>query len=47
MIGCVLLMYIGARLDAPWWYYALLGVYAVAQIVKLTLRTAEVTRNGK
>lgn len=35
LLLCVLLMYVGAKLDAPWWYWTLIGVLAVAQIVKI------------
>lgn len=47
MIPCALLIYVGAVLNAPWWYYVLLGVYAIAQIVKYTVKLMKVGKNGE
>ena len=33
MISVILFIYIGIRLSAPWWYYALLGVVSLFKIL--------------
>ena len=47
MIGCILLIWIGSVLNAPWWYYALLGVYAVGQILKYGISVGKGIRHGE
>lgn len=34
MIACACLIWVGWKLSAPWWYYSILAVCAVTQIVK-------------
>lgn len=35
LIPCALLMYVGAKLTAPWWYWVLIALLAIGQIVKI------------
>lgn len=34
MITCACLIWIGWKLSAPWWYYAILAGYVLIQIIK-------------
>lgn len=38
MIGCVLLIWVGINLSAPWWFYALLAVRAVLSMIDLGIK---------
>lgn len=44
MIACILLIWIGAQLSAPWWYYALLGLMAFARIVDLGIKIGKAAK---
>lgn len=35
LVSCVLLMYVGMKLAAPWWYWVLIALLAIGQIVKI------------
>lgn len=38
MIVCVLLIWIGVSMSAPWWYFALLSVSVIAKMVDLGIK---------
>ena len=47
MIFAALLVWVGTELSASWWYYCLLGVYALGQFIKTSYRIWKDARNGK
>lgn len=44
MIMCICLMWIGAKLSAPWWYYTLLAVIAVVRIIDLGIKIGKAAK---
>ena len=46
MIGTVLLIWCGAKLAAPWWYWALLSIHIVLQIVKIGINIGKAAKDN-
>jgi hypothetical protein len=41
MIEWILLFYLGIEIDAPWWYFVLLALSAVAKLVSAGIEIGE------
>lgn len=41
MINCICLIWVGLRLSAPTWYYALLGFGLVVNLINLGIKLGE------